>query len=128
MLLDTNALFWVYLDADSLGSESRARIESSDTVHYSSMSIAEITIKHLLGKIQLPGGSQFPAVFDEMGLEELSFTTRHAQALLNEPELRRHDPFDRFLLAQAATEHLDFLTADRTLLALGKPWILDARR
>lgn len=128
MLLDTNALLWAYLDDASLGPEARARIESSESVHYSSMSVAEITIKHLLGRVELPGGSRFPGVFDDMGLDELSFTTRHAHALLDEPELRRHDPFDRLLLAQAASERLEFLTADRALLALGKPWILDARR
>lgn len=127
ILLDTNALLWLYLDDPQLGPESRRRITSSSRVFYSAISVSEIAIKHLFRRLPLPGEKTFPRIFDDAGLEELPFTAAHARALLDEPELARHDPFDRFLIAQAETERLDFLTADRTLLSLGKPWIHDAR-
>lgn len=128
MLLDTHALLWLLVDDPSLGTAARAAIARADTVHFSSISVSEIAIKHLLGRIELPGGQRFPGIFEEAGLRELPFTARHADALLGEPSLARHDPFDRFLLAQATSERIPLLSADRTLLALGNPLVRDARR
>lgn len=127
MLLDTHALLWLATDDVRLGEDARRLITSGVRVHYSSVSISEIAIKHMLGRIGLPGADRFPAVFDEMGLAELPFTSRHAAALLAEPEPVRHDPFDRFLLAQATVERMPLLTADAVLLSLGHPDIQDAR-
>lgn len=127
ILLDTNVLLWIYLDDPQLGRTSRRLISSASRVCYSSASISEIAIKHLLGRITLPGGDGFPEIFNAAGIDELPFTSRHARALLDEPILARHDPFDRFLVAQATVEGLDLLTSDSTLLALGKAWIHNAR-
>lgn len=127
MLLDTHALLWLAIDDERLGVRARERISASMRVYYSAVSISEIAIKHMLGRIKLPGGDRFPEVFGQMGLSELPFTARHAKALLDESSLVRHDPFDRFLLAQASADGLPFLTSDRTLLALDRPWIHDAR-
>ena len=44
------------------------------------------------------------------------------------PELVRHDPFDRLLVAQAARAGLRLLTADQILLALGRDFIIDANQ
>jgi PIN domain nuclease of toxin-antitoxin system len=127
MLLDTHALLWLATDDDRLGPRSRARIAEAPRVHYSAVSISEIVIKHMLGRIDLPGGDRFPEVFAQMGLVELPFTSRHANALREEPELARHDPFDRFLLAQSFADGMPLLTADRVLLELGRTWVHDAR-
>lgn len=127
MLLDTHALLWLALDDDRLGPDARDQIVRSTRVYYSAVSISEIAIKHMLGRVSLPGGDQFPEAFGRMGLTELPFTSRHAKDLLKEPRLVRHDPFDRFLLAQASAEGIALLTADATLLGLGQPWIRDAR-
>ena len=127
MLLDTHALLWLATDDARLGPEARGAIAAAPRVHYSSMSISEIVIKHLLGRIGLPGGSRFPDVFGDMGLVELPFTARHANALRDEPDLVRHDPFDRFLLAQASAEGIPLLTTDRVLLGLGRSSVRDAR-
>lgn len=127
MLLDTNALLWLVHDSAKLGSASREVLQGAGRVHYSSVSVSEITIKHMLGRIDLPGGDRFPGIFTASGLAELPFTGTHAAALLSFPDLARHDPFDRMLLAQAESEHLTLLTSDQTLLALGRSWIADAR-
>lgn len=128
ILLDTNALLWLYLDHEHLGHQARGLITRATRVYYSSVSISEIAIKHMLGRIPLPGTGRFPAVFNEMGLVELPFRADDAAALLGMPELNRHDPFDRFLIAQAATNSLDFLTSDLVMLGLDKTWIIDARQ
>lgn len=48
-------------------------------------------------------------------------------AMLQFPQLKKHDPFDSLLVAQAHAERLTLLTADRALLNLGLPFIRDAR-
>jgi PIN domain nuclease of toxin-antitoxin system len=53
-------------------------------------------------------------------------TNAHADAMRTFPELVRHDPFDRLLVAQAYASDMDFLTADRALLNLGHDFIVDA--
>lgn len=127
MLLDTNALIWLVRDSPRLGEVSRGLIDNAPRVHYSSVSVSEIAVKHMLGRMPLPGCESFPAVFDASGLTELAFRAEHAGTLLDFESLVRHDPFDRFLLAQAKCERLRLLTSDATLLALGHDWIIDAR-
>lgn len=128
MLLDTNALLWLHRDSADLGHRARVRIDAAPRVHFSAASVLEITIKHMLGRLPLPGGDAFPGVFARSGLVELPFTSVHAAAMTRFASLSRHDPFDRMLLAQAATESFELLTSDATLLGLGEPWIHDARR
>jgi len=62
----------------------------------------------------------------EQGLELLSVTAEHAEAIREFPELVRHDPFDRLIVAQASRAGLRLLTADRVLLDLRRDFILDA--
>ncbi|WP_417508287.1 type II toxin-antitoxin system VapC family toxin [Microbacterium sp.] len=127
MLLDTNALIWLVHNSPRLGSVSRGMIDNAPRVHYSSVSVSEIVVKHMLGRMPLPGGDEFPEIFAASGLSELPFRTEHAGALLDFESLVRHDPFDRFLMAQAKCERLRLLTSDSTLLALDHDWIIDAR-
>ncbi len=42
--------------------------------------------------------------------------------------LPRRDPFDRVLVAQARSEHLDLFTSDEKMLSAGLDGIQDARR
>lgn len=128
MLLDTHALLWLVTDDERLGAVARQRIAAASRVHYSAVSVTELVIKHMLGRIALPGGDRFPEVFSQSGLTELPFTARHANAMRDEPELARHDPFDRMLLAQSRAEGIDLLTTDRVLLKLSQSWIHDAAR
>ncbi|GGD72449.1 type II toxin-antitoxin system VapC family toxin [Microbacterium murale] len=127
MLLDTNALIWLVHDSPRLGQASRRSIDAATQVHYSSVSVTEITIKHMLGRMSLPGGETFPEIFRSSGLTELPLLASHARTLLGFESLARHDPFDRLLLAQAKQERFTFLTSDATLLALDEDWISDAR-
>lgn len=128
MLLDTNALLWVHRDADQLGQVSRRMLTDGRRVWFSAVSVAEITIKHMVGRLALPGEEDFPEIFRSAGLQELPLTAVEGSMMMRDPGLVRHDPFDRMLLAQARAQKLELLTSDAVLLGLGHSWILDARR
>ena len=87
----------------------------------------ELTIKTMLGKLSVPTELS-AAVLAEQGLLSLSIAAEHAEAIQDYPELARHDPFDRLLVAQADRAGLRLLTADRVLLGLQRRFILDATK
>ncbi|WP_454084232.1 type II toxin-antitoxin system VapC family toxin [Georgenia sp. Marseille-Q6866] len=125
VLLDTNALLWVLAGHVDLGERTRALLKASRPVHFSAVSVLEITIKQMLGRLDVPGDLSDGA--QRAGLLELPFRADHASRLLDFPSLSRHDPFDRMLLAQAAADQLHLVTSDRLLLSLGVGWVVDAR-
>lgn len=124
LLLDSSVLLWAIAQSRRIGARTRARIENATAVHVSAVSILELTIKSMLGKIDIPTDLA-RTVFDQ-GFVELPVTAAHAAAVGEFPELLRHDPFDRLLVAQAASANLDLLTADRVLQGLGRGFIVDA--
>ena len=118
ILLDTHVFLWLQGKPTRLGRRCRDLIEHAPAVYVSAVSQVEVQIKTLIGRLVIPAG-----VFDDLsgqGFVELPFTHTHSAGLATLPDsLSRHDPFDRMLLAQAATEGLTFVTADRHLLNLG---------
>jgi PIN domain nuclease of toxin-antitoxin system len=126
LLLDSQALQWLLDDNPRLGPRARQAIISAQGVHVSAATVWELTIKTMLGKLSVPAG--LPARLTTQGLELLPITAQHAEAIRDFPELTRHDPFDRLLVAQASRAGLQLLTADQVLLNLGRDFILDATR
>ncbi|MEJ7796201.1 MAG: type II toxin-antitoxin system VapC family toxin [Nocardioides sp.] len=124
ILLDTHVLWWLLDTPERLGPRTLALL-SAHPSFASSLSLTELLIKTMVGKFVLP--PDFTERVSEQGPSWLSYTASHAASLDRIPELVRHDPFDRMLLAQAYAERIDFLTADRLLLALDHDWIVDAR-
>jgi len=124
MLLDTHVALWLLDDSPRLGRATAKRIRSAARVHVSSISLTELSIKAMIGKLTIPAdlSSQLVA----QGLVSLPYTAAHAGSIAQFNTLVRHDPFDRMLLAQAVAEGISFATADSRLLALGLPWVLDA--
>ena len=125
LLLDSQALLWLLDDNPRLGPQARQAITSAQGVHVSAATIWELTIKTMLGKLSVP--ADLSKRLTGQGLELLSITAEHAEALRDFPELTRHDPFNRLLVAQAARTGLRLLTADQILLGLDRDFILDAR-
>ena len=78
----------------------------------------------MLGKLSVP--DKLADRLTEQGLALLSITAEHAEGIRDFPELTRHDPFDRLLVAQASHDGLRLLTSDRVLIALARDFILDA--
>jgi len=115
LLLDTHVYLWWVSDSRSLSKAARKKIVGADAVFVSAASIWEAIIKIGIGKLAADPAALVRGIA-ESGFEPLPVTPEHALALTR---LRDHhkDPFDRILLAQAITEPLYFLTADRALSA-----------
>jgi PIN domain nuclease of toxin-antitoxin system len=126
LLLDGQALLWLLDDNPRLGPQARRAITSAQGVHVSAATVWELTIKAMLGKLSVP--ADLSTRLTAQGLELLSITAGHTEAVRDFPELTRHDPFDRLLVAQASRTGLQLLTADKVLLDLGRDFILDASR
>ena len=117
LLLDTHVFIWAVVGSPRLIPKTRAQIEAAEAVYVSAASIWEIAIKARLGKIEGDAQALVDAI-DASGFHELAVTARHAAAVEKLP-LHHADPFDRLLLAQAFSEPLHLLTADRELAAYG---------
>jgi PIN domain nuclease of toxin-antitoxin system len=126
LLLDSQVVLWLADDNPRLGRRARNSIENADTVYVSAATIWELTIKKMLGKLDLPDA--FDVALAEQGITYLSVTAEHAAGIEEFPELLRHDPFDRLLVAQASRERCDLLTADQFLLSTSYPFVVDATR
>ena len=100
-----------------LTAAARGQISAAEAVYVSAASIWEIAIKAALRKIDDDVGVLADAI-EASGFLELPVSARHAVALANLPA-HPTDPFDRLLIAQAFSEPLHFLTADRALTAYG---------
>lgn len=124
ILVDTQVIIWI-LDpkrVNNIGKKARHLIEGSN-VYVSSISISEINIKSMIGK--LPELNIDMDVINKAGLLCLDYSIDHSNRLKDFQSLAKHDPFDRMLLAQAAREDMLFLTADQTILGLELPYVVD---
>jgi PIN domain nuclease of toxin-antitoxin system len=117
LLIDTHVFIWSVTASRRLTIDTRALLSAAEAVFVSSASIWEIAIKSRLGKIE-GDADAFAAAIEASGFQELAVSARHAAAVAR---LAPHhaDPFDRLLLAQAFTEPLRFVTADRALAVYG---------
>ena len=107
LLLDSQVALWILDDSPRLGPRAREIITSATTVHVSAATIWELTIKALLGKLSVP--DKLADRLAEQGLALLALlniTAEHAEGIRDFPELTRHDPFDRLLVAQASHDGL----------------------
>ena len=113
VLLDTHILLWMIGNSHSL-SASALEVLANDAneLFFSSISIAEIAVKHQKNPALLPLAAddvRFSA--EECGVRELKFDSRQAVILGTLPLLHR-DPFDRMLIAQAKAEGMKIMSHD----------------
>ncbi len=113
ILLDTHVYLWWLAQSPRLTESAMRRIETAEEVHVSAASLWEAAIKTATGKLE--------ADIDELRLEiaandflELPITMEHAVTCSKLPFLHK-DPFDRILIAQAVSEPLRLMTAERRL-------------
>ncbi|MBI9082059.1 MAG: type II toxin-antitoxin system VapC family toxin [Desulfobacterales bacterium] len=110
LLMDTHILLWWLADDPKLTESERSAIaDVGNLVVVSAVVIWEIRIKQALGKLKI--ASNFYRVVHQQGFELLSVSPDHAYAVGDLP-LHHRDPFDRMLVAQAATEGLTLITHD----------------
>jgi PIN domain nuclease of toxin-antitoxin system len=125
-LVDTQIAIWTVSGTRALPETARRLILSDNaTAVVSAISIFEIATKHSLRRSSSPlfSGTAAIGIFKEAGFELLTLSPEHAAAVDDLPWLHR-DPFDRLLVAQALTEPMRLLTADRQLTAYSDTVIL----
>lgn len=112
VLLDTQAFILAYT-----GLLSRKVLDQIEGPEHewklSAASVAEIAVKHAIGKLDMPERETARAI-REMNATVLPLEERHAFAVFSLPLLHR-DPFDRMILATAVVEKLPIVTGDRVL-------------
>jgi PIN domain nuclease of toxin-antitoxin system len=113
-LLDTHVLLWLNTDLKRIPRSVIATLDAADLIYYSAASAWELSIKQSLGKIRL--SRRISESTAQSGFEELPVTTGYAEISAGLP-LHHRDPFDRMLVAQAVSENLVLVTADRRLSA-----------
>lgn len=116
LLLDTHVALWAIVDSPRLAEHARSLIlDPANSIYISTASVWEITIKHMLGRGDMPvSGTQAAAHFQAAGYIELPIVNAHIALLETLPPYHA-DPFDRLLIAQALAEPLRLLTHDATL-------------
>ena len=125
ILLDTQTLLWAASGDRRLGRFASVRIQSSEATYFTSVSLFEIEIKRLLGKLTVP--TNMAETFERNGYQELPFSGKAVAAVREFPSLVNHDPFDRMILATAIDRGLTLLTSDSILLSLNHPLIVDSQ-
>lgn len=113
LLLDTHVALWAITDSSKLSKRARELIASPrSSVWVSAVTVWEISIKHGLGRGDMPvSGQGALRYFRESGYLFLPIEPEHAAAV---EELPTHhaDPFDRLLVAQALVEPMRLITHD----------------
>lgn len=112
LLLDTHVVLWAITGDATLGAEFLDRLRHDPDIFLSPVSLWEITIKQTAGK--LDGPPDLAARVRDLGFRELTVTHAHAIAAGRLP-LHHRDPFDRMLVAQAATEGLTLASRDDSI-------------
>jgi len=114
-LLDTSVFLWALSEEYKLNPAAQEILKSSTSeLYFSAVGSWEIAIKFALGSLPLPKApSEYIShALRVWALRALDITHEHA---LRAGELPVHhrDPFDRMLIAQALSEQMTLLTADR---------------
>ena len=112
LLLDTHVFLWWRADDPRLQESARSAISDAHIVFVSAATAWEAAIKAALGRLKLPDTVQ--SGVEDSGFEKLAITFSHAEAAAALPP-HHLDPFDRMLVAQAASEGLTLVTHDRQL-------------
>jgi len=94
----------------TVGAHARQVIEAADELMFSVVSFAEIGVKAATGKLVVP--RDLHRRIPDAGLRILGLAPDHGLGGAGLP-LHHRDPFDRLLIAQARSEGLTIVTADR---------------
>ncbi len=115
LLLDTHAFLWWLEGNVRLPAKVRRTIEDGDNgVVVSAASAWEIATKHRLGKLQeaVEVAEDVAGAIATQGFEQLPISVEDAERAGRLPGPHR-DPFDRMLIAQALSQNLTLVSADK---------------
>jgi len=122
LLLDTHVVLWHLDGSRTLSPAAREAIELATDLLLSVVSFAEIGVKSAIGKLSVPRDLLDHVLHS--GVQVLQLDAGHGLAVADLP-LHHRDPFDRLLIAQARSENLTMVTADRRIAAYDVP-VIDA--
>jgi len=112
VLLDTAVLIFAVESPQRLSKRAHAAVINPENIReLSSVSLTEIAIKTILGKLNISAEIARQAIRD-MDIRILPFTADHAFRLFEMPAHHR-DPFDRQIIAQAFSEDIPVITSDQ---------------
>lgn len=126
IVLDTNALLAVLSRPGRLGKKTDRLLKSSRSIFYLPISVFEIVIKNMLGKIKL--NQPLGELLEQLNFGSLPFRVEDALETYSLTSLTGHDPFDRMILAAARAHGAQLITSDRKILELGFDWVLDSSK
>lgn len=119
LLLDTHVFLWWLIDDPGLGSKARTMIADPDNdIFVSAATGWEISIKTMLGKLEMDIPASLDSIVEEEGFIHLPITFFHGEQA-GWLTLHHRDPFDRMLVAQAQSEGLWIVTNDRKIQLYG---------
>ena len=130
VLIDTHIAIWAVLNNPKLPKQAKDIIlDKENDIFYSTASVWEITIKHILHPDRRRiNGSLLEKGCEENGYFVLPILNKHVSALETLKRLenapRHNDPFDKIMIAQAKTEGLMFLTHDSLIPYYNEPFII----
>lgn len=113
-LLDTCTFLWIISGSNELSPRARALfVDPANAVLLSAVSVWELSVKHALGKLSLPGPIERFLVEqrEQHGIVTLPLDEQAVLHLHKLPALHR-DPFDRMLICQAIEHDCLLLTPD----------------
>jgi PIN domain nuclease of toxin-antitoxin system len=117
MLLDTHTLLWFLNNDSRLPVSVKQKIEETELVFVSAVSLWEIAIKINIGKLNIV--TSFEEIKENMialNIQKLPIEFDDSLAYISLPILKEHkDPFDRMIVAQAMRRSLTLVSADKKL-------------
>jgi PIN domain nuclease of toxin-antitoxin system len=120
-LLDTHIVLW-FLNGERL-SPMLCELITNGENYVSVVSLWEVAIKMNIKKYDFHGGfSAFRELVNKNGFIILPIKDEHMEKLFELPLLHR-DPFDRLIVATAAVEGLQIITADENIQKYDVNWI-----
>jgi len=110
-IIDTHIYLWALADRSRLsGTQLDYLTQPANIIHVSSITVAEIAIKHSLGKLRF---DYDPVEYIEAsGFVPLDFSPGDGSPLREMP-FHHRDPFDRMLIAQSLNRDLPVMSNDR---------------
>jgi PIN domain nuclease of toxin-antitoxin system len=117
-LIDTHVWLWMSMAPEKITPAALEFLEDpKQTLYLSAASSWEISIKYQLGKLPLPEppGRFIAARLLRDRVQFLPILLQHTTRVADLPA-HHLDPFDRLLVAQAQTEKLTLVSADRKLV------------